>query len=91
VPADEGRAITTNIALPALARVVGIHNPALRSGVAPETFEDFITDNIHRVEDYPGWKFHMLKGQGGSRLDQYAVMLEIESLESFRLCVFSGG
>ncbi|WP_248802352.1 hypothetical protein [Pseudomonas sp. MWU13-2100] len=51
-------------------------------GLAPETFEDFITGNIHRVEDYPGWKFHMLKGQGGSRLDQYAVMLEIESLDS---------
>ncbi|MPQ67728.1 MULTISPECIES: hypothetical protein [unclassified Pseudomonas] len=66
----------------AVARVVGIHNLALRSGVAPETFEAFITGNIHRVEDYPGWKFHMLKGQGGSRLDQYAVMLEIESLES---------
>ncbi|ASL28968.1 hypothetical protein [Azotobacter chroococcum] len=65
-----------------VARVVGIHNLALRSGVAPETFENFITSNIHRVEDYPGWKFHMLKGQGGSRLDQYAVMLEIESLES---------
>jgi len=65
-----------------VARVVGIHNLALRSGVAPETFEAFITGNIHRVEDYPGWKFHMLKGQGGSRLDQYAVMLEIESLES---------
>ncbi|WP_248800225.1 hypothetical protein [Pseudomonas sp. MWU13-2105] len=66
----------------AVARVVGIHNLALRSGVAPETFEDFISGNIHRVEDYPGWKFHMLKGQGGSRLEQYAVMLEIESLDS---------
>ncbi|NVZ64334.1 hypothetical protein HX867_19720 [Pseudomonas gingeri] len=65
-----------------VARVVGIHNLALRSGVSAQTFEDFITRNIHRVEDYPGWKFHMLKGQGGNRLDQYAVMLEIESLES---------
>ena len=65
-----------------VSRVVGIHNIALRSGVTPETFENFITSNIHRVEDYPGWKFHFLKGQGGSRLEQYAVMLEIESLES---------
>ncbi|AYH14045.1 hypothetical protein GMW39_11130 [Pectobacterium parmentieri] len=65
-----------------VARVVGIHNLALRSGVAPETFEKFINDNIHRVEDYPGWKFHMLKGEGGNRLDQYVVMLEIESLAS---------
>lgn len=65
-----------------VARLVGIHNLALRSGEAPETFERFITDNVHRIDDYPGWKFHMLKGLGGSRLDQYAVMLEIESLES---------
>ncbi|QXI25643.1 hypothetical protein [Pseudomonas vanderleydeniana] len=65
-----------------VARVVGIHNLALRSGVSAQMFEDFITGNIQRIEDYPGWKFHMLKGQGGNRLDQYAVMLEIESLES---------
>ncbi|KPA93729.1 MULTISPECIES: hypothetical protein [Pseudomonas] len=65
-----------------VARVVGIHNLALRSGVSAQTFDDFITGNIQRIEDYPGWKFHMLKGQGGNRLDQYAVMLEIESLAS---------
>lgn len=65
-----------------VARLVGIHNLALRSGVTPETFERFITTNVHRIDDYPGWKFHMLKGQGGNRLEQYAVMLEIESLAS---------
>ena len=67
---------------PVTSRVVGIHNLALRSGVAPESFERFIVENIGRIDDYPGWKFHMLKGIGGNRLDQYAVMLEIESLES---------
>ncbi|WP_339379034.1 hypothetical protein [Yersinia sp. Marseille-Q3913] len=62
--------------------IVGIHNLALKPGVSPQQFEQFITDNIYRVEDYPGWKLHMLKGQSGNRLDQYAVMLIIESLES---------
>jgi len=66
----------------AVSRVVGIHHLALRAGVAPATFDRFITQNIHRVEDYPGWKFHMLKGCGGNRREQYAVMLEIESLAS---------
>lgn len=66
----------------ATSRVVGIHNLALRAGVPPESFERFIADNIARIDDYPGWKFHMLKGIGGNRLDQYAVMLEIESLAS---------
>lgn len=65
-----------------IERVVGIHNLALKPGVTPEQFEEFITSNIDRIEDYPGWKFHLLKGQGGNRLDQYAVMLIIESLDS---------
>lgn len=62
------------------ARVLGIHNVALRPGIAPDAFERFIIDNVHRVADYPGWKFHFLRGDGGNRRDQYAVMLEIESL-----------
>ncbi|RWR01005.1 hypothetical protein ED28_16275 [[Pantoea] beijingensis] len=63
-------------------RVVGLHNLALRSGVSPQTFDNFIINNVHRIDDYPGWKFHMLKGTGGSRSEQYMVMLEIESLTS---------
>jgi len=78
----EGPNYQANAGQETVARVVGFHNLALRAGVLPQTFEKFITNNIHRVEDYPGWKFHMLKGQGGNRLDQYAVMLEIESLAS---------
>lgn len=63
-------------------RVVGLHNLALRSGVSSQTFDDFILNNVHRIDDYPGWKFHMLKGTGGNRIEQYLVMLEIESLAS---------
>ncbi|AIR60516.1 hypothetical protein RJE46_21160 [Cedecea neteri] len=65
-----------------IKRVVGLHNLALRSGVSPQTFDAFIRDNVHRIDDYPGWKFHMLKGTGGNRIEQYLVMLEIESLAS---------
>ncbi|MEF9671877.1 hypothetical protein QNM99_03115 [Pseudomonas sp. PCH446] len=62
----EGPNYQTSRGQAAVARVVGIHNLALRPGVVPETFEDFITGNIHRVEDYPGWKFHMLKGRAAA-------------------------
>ncbi|APS37242.1 MULTISPECIES: hypothetical protein [Serratia] len=62
------------------ARIIGIHNLALREGVTPAQFERFIAENHHRIEDYPGWKFHLLKGERGNRLDQYAVMMEIASL-----------
>ncbi|MFP1723972.1 hypothetical protein ACLECX_13215 [Lonsdalea quercina] len=64
------------------ARIIGIHNLALRTGVTPAEFECFIAENHHRIEDYPGWKFHLLKGERGNRLDQYVVMMEIESVEA---------
>lgn len=63
-----------------VARVIGIHNLALRAGVSAQAFESFIADNHHRIEDYPDWKFHLLKGERGNRLDQYVVMMEIASL-----------
>ncbi len=63
-----------------IARIIGIHNLALREGVMPEQFEQFIAENHHRIEDYPDWKFHLLKGERGNRLDQYVVMMEIASL-----------
>lgn len=62
------------------ARVIGIHNLALRPDVRAETFEQFVAQNHHRIEDYPNWKFRLLKGERGNRLDQYVVMMEIASL-----------
>ncbi|OEU92017.1 hypothetical protein DB35_06615 [Streptomyces abyssalis] len=63
-----------------LARVIGIHNLALRPDVRADTFESFIAENHHRIEDYPDWKFRLLKGERGNRLDQYVVLMEIASL-----------
>jgi hypothetical protein len=63
-----------------VARIIGIHNLALREGVTPAQFEQFIIENHHRIEDYPDWKFHLLKGERGNRLDQYVVMMEIASM-----------
>ncbi len=62
------------------ARVIGIHNLALRPDVEAATFETFIAENYQRIEDYPDWKFRLLKGERGNRLDQYVVMMEIASL-----------
>ena len=61
------------------ARILGTHYLALKPGVQPQTFERFIADNAGRIVDYPGWKFHLLKGHSGNRLDGYVVMMEIES------------
>lgn len=66
---------------PTKARVIGIHNLALCPGVHASELENFIIENFHRVEDYPGWKNHFLKGGRGNRPDPYAVLLELESME----------
>ncbi len=65
-----------------LARVIGIHNLALRPDIRANTFESFIAENHHRIEDYPDWKFRLLKGERGNRLDQYVVLMEIAGLEA---------
>ena len=65
-----------------VARVIGIHNLALRPDVQAQTFETFIAQNHHRIEDYPDWKFRLLKGERGNRLDQYVVLMEIASLKA---------
>lgn len=62
-----------------IARVIGIHNLALRAGVTADDFESFIAANHHRIDDYPDWKFRLLKGVRGNRLDQYVVLMEIGS------------
>lgn len=67
---------------PPVARVIGIHNLALRPNISAEQFESFIADNHHRIEDYPDWKFRLLKGERGNRLDQYVVLMEIASLDA---------
>lgn len=58
-------------------RVIGLHNVALRAGISADRFESFIADNHHRIEDYPDWKFRLLKGVRGNRRDQYMVLMEI--------------
>lgn len=64
---------------PPVARVIGIHNIALRPQVTAAQFEQFIASNHSRIDDYPDWKFRLLKGERGNRLDQYAVLMEIAS------------
>lgn len=68
-----------------ISRVIGIHNLALREGITAKQFERFIAKNAQRIEDYPDWKFRLLKGERGNRLDQYVVMMEIASLSALEV------
>lgn len=64
-----------------MSKVFGIHTLALRPGVRAEDFEKFVKEELPSVAQYPGWKFHILKGERGDREGKYLALVEIESLE----------
>lgn len=62
-----------------MARVIGIHEIALKPGVSAEEFEAFARE----VGSWgpPGTKSYFVKGTRGARQGQYAVVMELESAE----------
>jgi hypothetical protein len=65
-----------------MARLFGIHEIELYSGVKPEDFERFVIEEVNRSQLLPGVTTHVLKGDRGDREGKYLVMLEFESTES---------
>jgi hypothetical protein len=65
-----------------MAKVFGIHEIELRPGVTPEQFEQLIRDEVARAPAQPVWILHMLKGDRGARDGKFAVLMEIESVET---------
>jgi hypothetical protein len=65
-----------------MAKVFGIHEIELHSGVKPEDFERFVIEEVNPGPQLPGVVGHLLKGDRGDRESKYLVMLEFESIES---------
>src|SRR2546423_12376036 len=65
-----------------MARVHGIHEIVLKPGVSGEEFERFFTKEVLPAFHLPGLRFHLWKGDRGERSGQYAVVIEIESVET---------
>jgi hypothetical protein len=64
-----------------MARLFGMHEIELHSGVKPEDFEQFVIEELNRIEPLPGVVGHVLKGDRGDREGKYLFMLEFESTE----------
>jgi hypothetical protein len=65
-----------------MAKVFGIHELELRPGVTPEQFDQFVRDEVARAPTQPVWTVHVLKGDRGTREGKFAVLIEIESVET---------
>lgn len=64
-----------------MARIFGIHTLDLNPGVKGEDFEKFILEEfLPQVPVFEGWIPHLLKGERGTGIGRYLVLLEIESV-----------
>ncbi len=67
-----------------MAKVLGVHEIELKAGTTPEEFERFINEEFLQMPSYPGARYIVLKGVRGRRVDQYLLVFEFESLETFQ-------
>jgi hypothetical protein len=65
-----------------MARLFGLHEIELHSGVRPEDFERFVLEEVNRNQLFPGVATRVLKGDRGDRKGKYLLMVEFESIES---------
>jgi hypothetical protein len=65
-----------------MAKVFGIHEIELRSGVTAEEFEQFYREEASQAATLEGWKGYLLKGDRGEREGKYVFLVEIESIEA---------
>jgi hypothetical protein len=65
-----------------MAKVFGIHEIELRPGVTAEQFDQFMRDEVASAPTQQVWTIHVLKGDRGMRDGKFAVVIEIESVET---------
>ena len=65
-----------------MAKVFSIHSLDLRPGVQEAEFERFVREKLLSLVDFPGEKLSVLKGDRGERAGKYAILVEIDSVET---------
>lgn len=80
--AQEGKAVFTLFEGIGTGKVLGIHFITLKKGVEPKEFEKFVVEEWAPVlqDIYPGWKIMVMKGERGSKVNQYILAHDISSL-----------
>ncbi len=68
-----------------MARVLGVHKVGLRPGVDLAEFERFAVEEVYpAVEQIPGLRYRLLRGEKGDRKGRYLELYELDSVERFR-------
>lgn len=65
-----------------MAKVYGIHLISLRLNADPSEFERYVSERVAQLPTFPGWTLRVLKGERGDRPGQYAVLFEIDDIET---------
>jgi hypothetical protein len=65
-----------------MAKVFGIHEITLQSGVTPDQFEQAIAAALSQWPQFEGFKISVAKGDRGVRSGKYIFVYEIESVEA---------
>ena len=65
-----------------MARVHGVHEITLRPGVSGEEFERFFIEEVLPAPQPAGTRLHLWKGDRGERAGQYALIIELDSVEA---------
>ncbi|GEM_PF-1382986 len=80
--AQEGKVAFTLSEGIGTGKVLGIHSISLKKGVEPNEFEKFVVEEWAPVlqDLFPGWKALIMKGERGSRINQYILVYDISSL-----------
>jgi len=68
-----------------MARVQGLHKVGLRPGVDLAEFERFAVEEVYpAVEQIPGLRYSLLRGEKGDRKGRYLELYEFDSVERWR-------
>lgn len=62
-----------------MSKVFAIHTIELKPGVRPETFEQFVNEEVSRVPWLAGWTTLVARGDRGERRGKYVVIHVFDS------------
>ena len=65
-----------------MVKVHGVHEIVLKRGVSGEEFERYFTQEVLPAAQPSGVRVHLWKGDRGERAGQYALVIEIDSVET---------
>lgn len=65
-----------------MGKVLGIHRIVLHPNADPTEFEQFFASEIGTMPMYQGWHASLLKTDRGEGVGQYALLIEIDSVDA---------